>query len=521
MSSIKSILNETVITVSGKEVARKNTQRIKGIFYEIGVDVFRVKNKDGKERHGKNWMWHVKDNGIIAYNIETKTYDRIHEMKEQGYIEMYYDKKESKGYGKPDLYKTVYDDSRNAYSSKEVAEQFNLMYHPQYDAYVHKTNFSDKDLKHLKNKTYLKGSSGLDYQANNNNKDYRAVVSEHSTYVANMEVDEEKLHPYNQMVRDVTFGVEYETSSGCVPSNVYKALGVVPLRDGSINEGRGIEYTSIVMSGIKGIKLLQMQTEELSNSCSVDHTCSLHFHFGNIPKTRDFALAIYKLSTLIQDEIFQLVSPYKKDPVNRAGLRKNYCSKLSSMNYFRKNINVFDPQDVKINFQELFSFVSDGHEESFDYNFETLRHPSGSVAGSGKWNIHARYYWLNLVPYVFGNSKTVEFRPHNGTVNFYKTINLFLICNAIIRYTLANKQSILSKDFNKISLDDILDMYPYEFDKDKGVFDEDIKIISDNIKEYIKERKETFNTAESKGDYIVKKEFEQDDKYTFKFEYFK
>lgn len=39
-----------------------------------------------------------------------------------------------------------------------------------------------------------------------------------------------------------------------------------------------------------------------------DATCSLHLHLGNIPRTKEFILAFFKVGMKFQDEIFKNVS---------------------------------------------------------------------------------------------------------------------------------------------------------------------------------------------------------------------
>ena len=72
-----------------------------------------------------------------------------------------------------------------------------------------------------------------------------------------------------------------------------------------------------------------------------------------------------------------------------------------------------------------------------------------------KWQISPRYKWVNLVNLCFKKTgKTVEFRIHTPTSNKEKIINWMFICAGLLKYTIANVDSIMSK-FG-ISLDHIL-----------------------------------------------------------------
>lgn len=259
----------------------------------------------------------------------------------------------------------------------------------------------------------------------------------------------------SKTIGDLTFGFEFETTKGYIPSHINENLGLIPLRDGSIS---GLEYVTIPLSGSKGISILKEISKELQKRTDYNDTCSMHLHIGNIPRTKEFLLAFSILTVAIQDEIYKLFPLYKK--YNFGIKNKNYSAPLENFNFLRSLDEVINEKNIDKNFDILFKQLSGGQPFS-DYGNHldnVLFHPQ-DPNGTHKWAIKGRYKIHNLIPIIFGNKKTIEFRIHTPTFNINK-IYYFLILNSLlIRYTIRFQNEILSNKINKFNLSDIIMSY--------------------------------------------------------------
>lgn len=297
------------------------------------------------------------------------------------------------------------------------------------------------------------------------------------------------LAPY---MKDYTFGAEFETCLGTVPENELFKLGLVPVKDGSIS---GHEYITIVHKGEVGLQAIINSADTLSNWTEVNQGCSLHFHVGNVPRTREFIISMYMLSYMLQHELHEVVAPYKKDVhylANKNQGAKDHCKYLSSLGLFNNNIyNVPDTQrkgEIDSSFERIFTWLNDGNPSTKQYNFETRLHVRHERP---KWEWLSRYYWINFCNMVFGNSGTVENRLHSGTVNSTKTVNWLLITLAMVDFAINNQEQII-RGKTKYSLSDIIDAYF------KGSDNGDV--IAKYLNDYILNRKQNYFHLQMKGD---------------------
>lgn len=300
---------------------------------------------------------------------------------------------------------------------------------------------------------------------------------------------------YKKYFNNKTFGVEIETSSGSIPENEMLELGFVPLRDGSLNGG--IEYTSIVFNSGKGIKAMDEFYKLVQKYCFTSEHCSFHIHFGGMPRTRLFGLAYYKLCYRLQEELFDLVPLYKKELRywNSKRRSKDHCQSLKSLNINLKSTDT--DEDLKREFNKLFTFVSEGTPESDRYNFENKKSPK---EGAAKWNLNSRYYWMNFVNYFFTPQETLEYRIFESSLDFNTSFYYMMISLAILNYAEKNQNKIvLSRE--KIILEDVLEdtfdkdlsdeIITFIYNKRKLNFDDFIK---DDIYASIKRENDAFNT---------------------------
>jgi hypothetical protein len=254
---------------------------------------------------------------------------------------------------------------------------------------------------------------------------------------------------YAPLLKKYTFGLEFETVKGILNENILKVLPLIPLRDGSIS---GLEYVTIPLSGEIGLQALIDSAYHLESKTEYNTSCALHYHVGNIPRTPEFLLAFWKVASFFQDEMFSMFPLYKK--YNFGVKRKNYSkpfpiNKVNSL--LDASIDIKNKEQVNKNFDVIFSYLSEGTPfAAYNNNLDNVKEHPRDPSGNQKWNINTRYYANNLVPIIFGNKQTIEFRIHTPTYDIDKIINFLLINIYILDYTVNNTELIL-KDFSNVT----------------------------------------------------------------------
>lgn len=243
-------------------------------------------------------------------------------------------------------------------------------------------------------------------------------------------------------LKHYTFGIEFETCNGIIPNSKLKHLPLIPLRDGSIG---GIEYATIPLQGERGVQAIIDSVEELKSRTDFGDDCSLHLHIGGMPRTVEFILAFYKMISFFQNEMFEMFPLYKK--YNFGVKRKNYSSPFpfETINFkMEPSIDVRNKSQLIKNFDKLFVYLSGGHSfGEYDNDLKNvLNHPQ-DPNGNAKWNIKNRYSFVNLIPLIFGNHKTIEFRIHTPTYEVNKIVNFLMLNTFMIDYVSQNINNIL------------------------------------------------------------------------------
>lgn len=206
-----------------------------------------------------------------------------------------------------------------------------------------------------------------------------------------------------------TFGLEFETSAGYIPEDDLYRVGLIPLRDGSIT---GLEYSTIVLGGNRGLNALKEQIEVLRDYTIFDKECSLHIHFGSFRLTPEVLLRLNNL--FAGSDIDNYVVPYAFETSRYKANGKDYCDKNQSY----------------LNFNCLYESLVGRHF----YGSLCQPHPA-DTSGDRKWNIHTRYQALNLVNAVcYNNAKTAEFRFLRPTYNFDKILVWLFVLGAFVKY---------------------------------------------------------------------------------------
>lgn len=223
------------------------------------------------------------------------------------------------------------------------------------------------------------------------------------------------------LLDDFTFGIEYESWDGRIPTYIAANTGLIPLRDGSLrhDDTCGYEYASVVMGGSKGIHFIKRQCDALKKFTTFNEKCSMHIHIGNIPQSKESLVNLWKGFREIQDDLFTLfpsclekTSSYKS---------KDYCSKLPSVD--------------KVTEDSIVGFLSSGKDR---FNKFGGKHPL-DPSNSSKWNIASRYYFCNFNPFYYTSRGTLELRISTPTYNHNKVVALLVIFATIIKEALKEK----------------------------------------------------------------------------------
>ena len=222
-----------------------------------------------------------------------------------------------------------------------------------------------------------------------------------------------------------TFGLEFETASGYIPEDICFRDGLIPLRDGSIS---GLEYSTVVMSGTKGIALLRQQLATLRRYTIYDKECALHIHLGGFPLNKDNIFALYKLCTRL--DFYDMVPQWTFRTSKYKASGKDYCTLLPEFKTF----------------EEMYREFSGG---ILDYiGSLTMNHPMDK-SRERKWNIPYRYYWVNFINILFFKvNKTIEFRFLRPSFNFEKIQLWLYIFNALLKYAENNTDEIIKPDWD-------------------------------------------------------------------------
>lgn len=224
-----------------------------------------------------------------------------------------------------------------------------------------------------------------------------------------------------------TFGLEFETAAGYIPEEELYRVGLIPLRDGSIS---GLEYSTIVLGGDKGLNILREQIDVLKEYTIFDKECSLHIHYGSFTLTPEVLLRLNNL--FATSDIASYAVPWAFTTSNYKKNGKDYCKMNSSFMSFN---NMYKKLVGRAYFGDLYQ-----------------PHPS-DTSGDRKWNILSRYKALNLINAMcYDHNKTAEFRFLRPTYNFDKILVWLFVLGAYIKYA----EDLKNKAIKNISLNRII-----------------------------------------------------------------
>lgn len=245
----------------------------------------------------------------------------------------------------------------------------------------------------------------------------------------------------NNVLQNLTFGAEFETSKGFLPTRINRRLPLIPLRDGSID---GFEYATSVLKGHTGIGHLINICDALKKYTEYDKHCSMHFHVGGLPRTEKHIVAMYIVTAVIQNELFDINPHYK---FSHYGVKRKNYSKPYDIDLLRK---ILKTNSVSNAFELLFDYMSPNAQyHEYDCKLDNVEFHIDDPNGNRKWNVPSRYHVVNLIPIIFGNKKTVEFRIHQSSFNKEVVIYELLINLALVKFVINNTDAIID---NKIPI---------------------------------------------------------------------
>ena len=235
--------------------------------------------------------------------------------------------------------------------------------------------------------------------------------------------------------------LEYETDSGIIPEYLIHKHKLVPCRDGSVT---GFEYVTIPHNGEEGLLYLIRNCQILKKHCSISPRDALHLHLGNYPITKADIASLFLTCKMLQNSIYKMFPLYQASTEHFKN--RNYCSPLPP-------IGRSDTDTIETVFNKIYEYLSGGTR-----SFDKFGHPNHPMDESGrhKWYISIRYLWANLIPLIWGTTKTVEFRVHTPTFNPNKILNWIAITMGILEYSRRYKSSIITNKIKRLKLSTVI-----------------------------------------------------------------
>ena len=445
-----------VITIKGEELPISQCRKFNKLYYKLG-DINIQNSGDCYLINGKCYR---EETGLIVYNYSIKEYVILNDNLLQGVVDVADGNLIIGYFNNNTKYSKITDKNGKSHwlynveifnNNKEYREHLSTgnFYHiSTLQAWkFNKIEFPNKNYKY----SLPYDSKGIiENNLKNYNENYNPEISQN-------------IKNYAPLLENLSFGLEFETTKGHIPDRVLNQYGLIPLRDGSIS---GIEYVTVPMEGEKGLQCTADILKELKKRTSYsDETCSLHLHLGNIPRTKEFILAFFKVGMKIQDEMFQMFPLYKK--YNYHIKNKNYSAPLPTFEILSQLDPIIDSRNIDENFGILYKYLSMGQDfKSVGNSLDNvLSHPA-DPNGNQKWNVKTRYYLYNILPLIFGNKQTIEFRIHTPTYDVNKILPFIFMNSLIVNFVIRNQKLILNrKNFiNSYGLLDILYMQIDQYD---------------------------------------------------------
>lgn len=254
---------------------------------------------------------------------------------------------------------------------------------------------------------------------------------------------------------ELTFGLEYETSAGYILPSILRKLDFYPVYDGSIT---GHEFIS------SPIKIAQFGRVEqfckyLDERTRINALCSFHIHVSGMNLSMKEKVALYTLVTKIQDNLLQVVPPYKSDPkffANKLthGEVKDHCAPLPRWVWQQQPII-----NLTHAYGELFKYFGSfiGVHPNRALDKEYIANLKSEIRCISKWNQKTRYHNFNFINLILLDEDRFEFRLAEPVKTIEDTMFWVLFVQALINYTKKYSEKILINHREKILIEDIFD----------------------------------------------------------------
>lgn len=422
-----------VTTIKGEEMLISKCRKFLNLWYKIGD----VNIKDSGDCYLIDGKYYREETSNILFNHSINSYQLADKSLVKGVVEI----KNGQlvfGYFNPGVYSKIITKEGNSYllfnadilkNNKEYRERLSDgNYYHITTLSANKFNIISFPRKDYKYSLSYDAKNIIDKSIEKYNQNYNPEISEN-------------IQEYSTLLENLSFGLEFETTHGFIPDRILNNYGLMPLRDGSIS---GIEYATVPMEGAKGLQCTHDILEHLKYRTKYDdRTCSLHLHLGNVPRTKEFILAFFKVGMMIQDDMYKLFPLYKK--YNYDIKNKNYSAPLPTYQILSQLDPIIDNSNINHNFGVLYKYLSMGQSfQAINYDINNIIGHPADPNGTQKWNIKPRYHIFNVIPLLFGNKQTIEFRIHTPTYDVNKIIPFILINSLLVNFVIKYQNDILN-----------------------------------------------------------------------------
>ena len=267
--------NNLIITFDGTIAKKDDCRYIKGDFYERNRQCFFIGGR-----------WYRINSGYIVYDHEKLTYALKNSSLVRGIVGTNDDEWEI-GFFTENPSKNIsvmIGHSEIIALSEDVVKKKNLV-----EVQLNSTDiFTDEKTKSLLtiNPSLIKCYKQLDSLPYSSKDLLEETTEAYNKFYFNHKKPDE----YSPFIQDSsvigligTFGIEFESQKGRIPNRYLYRLGLIPLRDGSIE---GDEYATIPFRGkIRDLRALEDIVDIMRKYISIDAENSLHVH----TKIQDFS----------------------------------------------------------------------------------------------------------------------------------------------------------------------------------------------------------------------------------------
>jgi hypothetical protein len=361
---------KTVKTVEGLTEYRRNCRSIRGKYYIIGTDCFKIGEK-----------WYLKTSKLITFDYEKGEYVLIDKTPlVYGVVSFKEDGSPNFGYFTENKYNNLMVNIKSYGGAlcirEEILQKGGYIENISDGIWYHKKSMNGEFLLGINKINSRRVFTNKGYNIEDNAEEFKQKIELFDKYPTKVSA---KSVQYARFLGGITWGMEIETSRGYIPDHIQNRTGIVICRDGSIDNA---EYVTVPLKGAKGLMNIKYLSQELCKRTMTNNQCSFHIHIGSIPTDRLFILALYALGIRIQDELFTMFPYYKTE---WKGIKKqNYNQKLKKLGVPVLKANSTKEeftQYVDEGYYRIFTWLNDGAPPDDDFNRVTNRHQQ-----TQKWN---------------------------------------------------------------------------------------------------------------------------------------